>query len=277
MIVTPQDAERIRDGRKTQHRLLVQTDTVVFQRRRRAGGRRGPIVAVPSESPAQRDPWQPKIGTQLSFQAPGDTRTVVTITDFHRETLGSIDDASVRAEGHKTIDQFKTSWISRHDRAWAQLAPDRVAWLHAPYGRPRADRRLERLEEIIAGPLARFDTRWAHREVWAITFAPNTDEDFRALADFGHGDDRGYASTPAQAIPDEQQAVSDKWLERFATGARVGEDTALRRELAEATHALLRARQHARRLGIDIDGEVHGIETRRDKIIAKLERQRPAA
>jgi hypothetical protein len=275
--VTQQEADWIRKGLKTEHRILAQDTVVEFQRRRRPGGRRAPLTVVPSESPAQRIPQQPKPDTVISIRCPGDGAVAVRITNVRREPLSSVDKRAARAEGHKDIDAFKTWWIARHDRDWAQREPDRVAWLHAPYGRPRADQHIQRLEDVIAGPLARFDARWAHRDVYVMTLKAEPVEDFRALADFGHGDDRGYATSPAQAIPDEHQAVSDRWLDRFAKGARVGEDEALRRELAEATQALSRAREHARRLGMDIDGEVHGIETRRDKIIAKLERQRPAA
>lgn len=290
MRVTQQEAERVRKGLKTEHRFLVEEDKRVFQRRRRAGGRRGPLVAVPSESPAERAPWQPKLGASLSVQALGAESVPVVITGFRRELLGAADQKAARAEGHKTLDDLKTWWIARHDRDWAQREPDRHAWFHAPYGRPGVDRRLQALEEVIAGPIVRFNNRWADREVWVVTFAVEAPEHVRLLAPGGRGDDRGYSDTviarakrmdprpfsPVSEI-DEPEGVGDRWLARFAEGARVGEDHALRRELAEVTQGLLRARDHARRLGVDIDGEVHGIETRRDRIIAKLERQRPAA
>lgn len=291
MRVTQQEARRILEGRKTQHRFLVVEEARVVQRKRRLGGRRGPLVAVPSESPAVHQPFEPRLGGMLTVSAPDLDPVRVEIIAFTREMLGAVDQAAARAEGHRTVEEFKTWWIARYDRDWAQREPDRVAWFHAPYGRYAADRHLDRLEEVIAGPLARFDARWAQREVWAVTIAPEIADNVRILAPQGRGDDRHYTDSVVARAPrrdqqrpfspvseiDEPEGVGDRWLARFAEGARVGEDLALRRELAEVTQHLLRARDHARRLGVDIDGEVHGIETRRDRIIAKAERQRPAA
>lgn len=220
MRVTQQEARRILEGRKTQHRFLVVEETRVTQRRRHAGGLRGPLVAVPSESPAVHRPFTPKVGGMLTVSAPGLPPTRVQITGFTREPLGAIAFRDVLAEGHRTTDEFKTWWIARHDREWAQREPDPHAWFEAAYGRPAADRRLQGLEDVIAGPLARFDTRWAGREVWAVTLQVQTTAGFLGIALDGHGDEHGYTTSPSETVPGIPQVVEPAVQERISAEGR---------------------------------------------------------
>lgn len=280
MRVTQQEARRILEGRKTQHRFLVVEEARVVQRKRRLGGRRGPLVSVPSESPAVHQPFEPRLGGMLTVSAPGMDPVRVQITHVARETLGKIEFRDVLAEGHKTTDLFKGWWIARHDREWAQREPDPVAWLKAPYGRHHADRRLQQLEDVIAGPLARFDTRWAHREVWTVTFRRDTAHGFLGIAIDGHGDEHGYTTSPSETVLGIDEVVEPATLQRYADRGR--EFDAMRRAgVAEILIDRLRAldaeivewKHQGQANGFNLRSQVKRLQQARDGIEREIRQQ----
>lgn len=276
MIVTATEARQILEGRKTQHRVPV-VDPEPF--RRRARGSRTPY------GPEQTTrPFTPTLDLLVPIRRPetaddGRQTTVVAChikivaCVWHTDALADLDDRAVRASGHKTLDAYRAHWLGVHDRDWTtrHVKPFQDALAAHGASSPWTVQAQRQFDEKAA---ERWQTRWADRPAWGFSFTVDQAQDVRSLAPVGRGDDRGY--TTATGLDGEGEAVDDTWLNRFAQGSRIVHDDAARAELAAASHALLKARDHARRCGVDVDAEVHGIEKRRDKILAKLD-QRPAA
>lgn len=110
----------------------------------------------------------------------------IILTAVRRERLGLLDFDAARAEGFRTTLHFKVYWVAIHDKAWVEK------W-------------DEGEDTYDAAAVARFEKRWAPKEVWVLTFERDHSERPRLLA---HRNARAnYVEHPAQAMPHEPEAV----------------------------------------------------------------------
>ena len=173
-------------------------------------------------------PCRWKVGHDYAVERPTGVPTDarIQITAVRDELLGDIDYAGLRAEGHKTRDEFADAWLCQHDRAWPP-----VENCHACDGDGTTDcdqcwDGQVRVHPLDAHPchacggtgeqfadisyddiIARFDDRHAQTRVWVITFT---------LADVGRyltpaarpaGSVLGYTSNLRNAMPDEPEVI----------------------------------------------------------------------
>jgi hypothetical protein len=170
---------------------------------------------------------------------------------------------AARAEGHRTRDDFKAAWVRRHDRAWVDR---QEAWATGP------DELLS--DEVL---VERFDQRHAERPVWALFFEVDRAHVPRLLH---RQSERGYTTTPRDAVPDEPEAVDAATQTRITAEARRRDtmrrgwlDQHLLDERASLEQRLDRARELARQRGIDVRQDVRIIERRIAAIERKATRQ----
>lgn len=172
--------------------------------------------------------------------------------------LGEPTFPEARAAGHVTVTAFKVAWVTEHDPAWMTKEP--------------------RDENAI---IARYDTRHARRLAWTLTvrvrasqnpsrlllarpsiydprrdpFSPSYD---RTLENIDTEEDRGYTSTPARALDDAGDALTDaEYKTHISHDARDREERRKAQQRFEREHAGFPARvaaaeaaTRARRVGL---------------------------
>jgi hypothetical protein len=221
---------------------------------------------VPVKPGEGRPPF--RIGHSYAVQ-PGPGRAAlarVVVLEAEHELLGDVGFEQARAEGHRTTDDFKVAWVRQHDRAWLRRQePDPPADGSDPEPVP---------DELL---IERFDRRHADRPVWAIGFQLDTSHRPRFMHRLS---ERGYTANERDAVPEEPEAVDAATQERFAAEAR--ERDPVRRgwldqqqldERRGLEQQLSRARELARRRGIDVRNDVRVIERRIASIVRKATRQ----
>lgn len=181
-------------------------------------------------------PCRWKVGHDYAVERPTGVPTDarIQITAVRDELLGDIDYHGIRAEGHKTRDEFADAWLCQHDRAWPP-----VENCHACDGDGTTDcdecwDGQVRVHLLDAHPcqscggtgeqfadigyddiIARFDDKHAQTRVWVITFT---------LADVGRyltpaarpaGSVLGYTTNLRNAMPDEPEVIDGTTLRRY--------------------------------------------------------------
>lgn len=159
----------------------------------------------------------------------------ILLTDVRRELLGAIDFKAARAEGFRTVQDFKAYWLGLHDANWVERQED-----------------TELTDEQIQD---RFYQRWALKEVWVLSFELDRTERPRLLADRNAKSD--YVDTSARALAHEPEAVDTATQIRFSREGHQGfmareAQRELDRERMGAEERLRQVRIDARAKGVDI-------------------------
>jgi hypothetical protein len=190
----------------------------------------------------------------------------IILTDVRRELLGAIDYEAVRAEGFRTVPDFKAYWLGLHDKAWTERNREEVAeeywddWL--------AERGADR-----------FYQRWAFKEVWVLTFELDRTERPRLLADRNAKAD--YVEAPARALDHEPEAVDASTQDRFSKEGHHGfvareKQREIDRERLAVHDRLQRVQTEARAAGVDIVQFELGILQRLRAAERKIHQRRAA-
>lgn len=211
MIITSQEARQVLAGRKTQIRVPVRDKRQVT----RTNG-----------TSYDSTPFHPHIGRRVPFsvlqQIDGKQRAVPQCTvlvetyrhDFLDDSLKgprpadaaadrAYDIVAVRAEGHKTTDEFKTTWVRRHDRPWINTQTQRLE--------------IEPSDSML---LERFAKRHADTAVWVVTFCTDPVARDRYLARSPTALESDYTFQPELAARDEHPAVDELTQRRISDEGR---------------------------------------------------------
>lgn len=176
---------------------------------------------------------------------PGRTRPAIgrmIVTRVERERLVEITHDDARAEGFRGVPEFARYWLHLYD---------------APY-RDALD--LATDEEV----LDRWRRRYGRVEVWAISFVLDRSATPRLLH---RQSERGYATDPREALPDEPEAV-DAWTqerltreanERAAAARRAEVEDLDARAIADRIDRLERA---ANLSGVDVSADLRNLHRR---------------
>ncbi len=166
----------------------------------------------------------------------------ILVTSVRREPVGAIDYPAARAEGFRTVDEFKVAWVRIHDAAWISreqidlldaLDPADVPWEH--FERFTISAPPAGIAPVTWVLLERFRQRHAATLVWVITFELIGDVP-RLLAPAGDvaGDDAdqpgeraaipsSYTVQPARALSEARAALGRPLsLGSCAAGAPAG-------------------------------------------------------
>lgn len=100
----------------------------------------------------------------------------IHVTAVRQEIVGEIAFADARAEGFPTTDDFKTYWVSVHDRAWLEHEKAMLDEAELDDGVV-----LDRDLWLARRSLDMFERRHARRPVWVITFTLHAEEEVRFL------------------------------------------------------------------------------------------------
>jgi uncharacterized protein YhfF len=179
MIFQPELVRLIRQGRKTQTRRLVKTSQSCRYK------------------PGKNYAVQPGRGEPAIAR--------IQITAVRQERLGDIAYTDARAEGFATTDDFKTYWISVHDKAWLEHENRMLDEAEHDDGVV-----LDRDTWIKRRSLDMFEQWHADKNVWVIAFLLDATPRFLALRS-----DELYTTNPARALPGEPEAVDEdtqKWI-----------------------------------------------------------------
>lgn len=245
MKLPAQQLAQVRAGRKTQHRVWVQTAREVARKN--------------GTSYTSR-PFTPTVGHTVKMTSEKATPVFVTITSAHTEPLGTITFTDVLAEGHKTTDEFRAWWVTHRDTQWVRnQQPD------------------------TTGLLARFDDRHAERLVWAMVFTLDRSDRPRYIAKDNRFDHEGrcYTENPSEAVEGIDEPVDDvmqRWYtadahERFQ-GMPGRREQAL---LAEAQNLSRRLKQSVRSMDVSDIEVAARLQRIRDEIKALEDMRRNAA
>ena len=224
----------------------------------------------------------------------------IQVTDTRVEPLGHITPADAQREGFRTTTAFKRTWIHLHDAGWLDQAEalldftlpvgdEQLAALDP--GEARVIRRqLADLEQagsvehtgggwlplsnaLDQAILHRFNTRWAHKPVWVITFQLEHDTVRWLRAGMGReGSDRDtgdYTRSPGDALDQDAPPVDDAVLAQYAARASFVSEQRRAAQLAETQaarevlelHERLRALE-TRPAGADVTRELRLIRRR---------------
>lgn len=185
-----------------------------------------------------------RVGQTHAVQ-PGRGRAAVgriLLTDVRREAVVAITLPDAVAEGFRGVADFARTWIHHYDPAY------RPALEHA------SDPEV----------LDRFAARFADQEVWVLTFELDETADPRFLH---RHSERGYTSSPRDAVEDEPEAIDEATQRRITEQAnqrdeerRMAQQEQARRrvsaDLRDAKLRMMAAERRARSLGLDIRSEV---------------------
>lgn len=288
MIFPSDQARKAVAGRKTMTRRVVRAPKPVVGRTKNG-----------SRYEYTSKPWRPRIGQREAVQ-PGTGRDAigyVVITGFRQERLGEIlADVpaallDVRAEGYATRAQFAHQWMVQHDPDWPPLEEELCPACegHAAVdaaGRPDPDGGFPCLEcelGVIFVPTApddpevildRFRERHADTLVWVIEFKPERDTPrLLSPADRPRGDDIGYTTTVAGAMPDEPEAVDEVTQARITRQAHERAiETAQQRRRREQAELDARVSEFCAEMGIP-DSDHQARARIRDGIEAGIRRR----
>lgn len=252
MILGARDRSLVLLGRKTMHRLSVHDPRIVTRR---------------NGTTYESRPTRPRPGVLLDVHpAPGrPAQFRVAVTDVRFEMLGAIDFQDARAEGFRSVADFKRSWLHEHDQAWILEQGD-------------VD------DERVA---ARFHRRFDGKPVWVVSFRLDVEHEARLLAaaDMARPTDlpeesataRGYTNSPARAMRGNPgEAISPALLEVYTEDARQRHsgrpgrrEEQIRRRMKTLAHRAVRLGAE----GVDVSQELDRLEQHLDV----LEQQRKAA
>lgn len=248
MIFTAQNAGGILRGEKTQTRQLTHPDDTRHPKT-------GPIQQIVR---AGRDKHGHPISTiryrtgRTYAVQPGPGRPAtgrIVITDIHLEKLADITHPDAQAEGHQTTNDFRQAWVRLHDKAWTErtLNPDDTTDHQAL------------IQE-------RFNQRWAHQQVWAITIQLDRTDTPRLLTAKPGLQRADYTTNPTRAAPHEPEPLTQTQWERHVkhnAGLTHAQWQALHqahrdrdRELLAFDERLNQAQRAARQRHIDITHEL---------------------
>lgn len=265
MIFPADQASKVAAGRKTMTRRLVR-----FQERKQGKTKNGSRYEYTTK------PWRPRIGQREAVQpGPGrDAIGYVVVTGYRQEPLGEILTdipaalLDVRQEGFKTRAEFADHWMRQHDPDWPPLEEELCPACegHAAVdqsGRPDPEGGFPCLEcelGVIFVPstpdpddtLERFRQRHADTLVWVIEFKPERDTPrLLSPADRPRGDDIGYTTSVAGAMPDEPEAVDEVTQARLTRQVREREiETAQQRRRREQDELEARVAEFCAEMGI---------------------------
>lgn len=176
MIVTPQEARRIIQGRQTQLRIL------------------SPAPHAGTDTPIQPGWHKPTVGR-------------ARIHSTRQQRLGDITFHEACAEGHRHTGMFKVAWVRQHDPHWINRHKVDLVAVYDDHCSIVDWILCKRFDEHWA------DEVCTVLELQAIHDEPRylaTQRDTLT----GHAD-RGYTTRPSRAI-DDLECVDDRTLERFA-------------------------------------------------------------
>lgn len=256
MIVTRTQAHQVIAGRKTQARVTVKAEREVTR---------------PNNTTYTSVPFVPQVGgtftvTLRDTPDTGREDLHIKIADVAvdpgtgkpaPQRLGDIDYHGVRAEGHKTTDDFKMWWVTHHDRAWyLKQAPD----------------------ELSPGDVvARFDNRHADNSVWVVTLTIDHDARPRMLH---KNSEIGYTTNPSLAMAGESEAVDRVTQEAISRAGR--ELDALRamgaaeeslEDLRDIDRQIVKWRTFGLRSGVNVRDQVRMLQQVRSGLERKVREQ----
>lgn len=260
MIFRPELARQIRAGTKTQTRRPVQTTTTNGQTR----------IQPCRYQPGKHYAVQPGRGQQATCR--------IHIDAVRTEQLGDIAYTDARAEGFRSTDEFKTYWISIHEKAW--LEHENAMLTEAEHDDGVT---LDRDTWITRRSLDMFQARHAHKTVHVITFHLHHEETLRLLA---LQSDELYTNNHARAIRDEPEAVDEHWQQRITEQAGTvqrqwGSIEQARRDrdraLLSREDQILRLRRAARLRSVDASRELWALQnmlatSSDERFVAKVQR-----
>lgn len=185
------------------------------------------------------------------------------IVDVYAQRLADMTPADARAEGYDGRDPvtaFIRAWIRTHEPAWRQALDDDLVEPHE-------------LRD-------RWDTHHAPHAVWVVRFELDTTAQPRLLA---LQSERGYTAQPAQALPEEPEAVDAATQAAISRAASTRDDeirAARRRATAQdvadqaATLApiLDQLARRAERDGIDVRDDLRMMGHLADRVADKARR-----
>lgn len=135
-----------------------------------------------------------------------------TITVVTRGPLGTLTAEHARAEGHDTVTAFEIAFVERHDRAWLNR---QVAYLIGQGTRPK-----EAEATRTTWALARYQQRWAPRDVWLLEITAVHDIPvFLAPASRPKHSELGYVHSSSQAIDDTERVLVTSLHRRWRSDA----------------------------------------------------------
>lgn len=185
MILTPAETRAVLARRKTMVRLPVASRDGVT--------RRCPVTIGSSHA------VQPGAGEPAAAQ--------VAIVNVRREPAGAITPADAKAEGNRTVEWWKQAWVRRHDAAWMKREHVELADVFG--------------DDVVPFILLkRFEERWAHVEVWVVSFDLTEAKPlFMATAPVA-GKSGDYTTSRGRSI-DPDAPVDRLTQERYAKAALV--------------------------------------------------------
>lgn len=195
----------------------------------------------------------------------------IFVTDVERDRLGNISFDDARAEGFRTTNEFKLSWVQHHDRLWVRQQEAMMAEASKINDRLGVSASDEVQEVLAEQSLFRFGERHADRDVWVIRFELDRSHRPRLLAPASRGerdgDEHGYTDNPRRALRDEPEAIDRQSLEQYIVDAHTREAgrPGRREEVlkSRARSLAVRLRQEtiaADRNGVDVTNELDQIE-----------------
>lgn len=123
----------------------------------------------------------------------------VLITNIRLQQLTDITHRDAQAEGHQTTNDFRQAWVHLHDKAWVTRTLN------------LDDTTDDQAQALI---LARFDQRWTHQQVWAITIQPDRTDTPRLLTAKPGLQRADYTTNPTRAAPHEPEPLTQTQWER---------------------------------------------------------------
>lgn len=252
MIFRPELAKQIRAGAKTQTRRL----------------------------PRKGEPCRYKPGKDYAVQ-PGRGQAAtcrIHIDAVRTERLGDIAYTDARAEGFRSTDDFKTYWVSIHDKAWLEHEKAMLAEAEHDDGVT-----LDHDTWIARRSLDMFEANHANKTVHVITFHLYHADTVRLLA---LRSDELYTNNHARAIRDEPEAVDEDTQKRITAQAGTvqrqwGSIEQARRDqdraLLSREDQIVRLRRAARLRSIDASRELWALQNMLptasdDRFVAKVQK-----
>ena len=169
MILTPAETRAVLARRKTMVRLPVASRDGVT--------RRCPVTIGSSHA------VQPGAGEPAAAQ--------IAIVNVRREPAGAITPVDAKAEGNRTVEWWKQAWVRRHDAAWMKREHVELADVFG--------------DDVVPFILLkRFEERWAHVEVWVVSFW--LDEVKPSYLAPGNG----YTSDGSRSVDSEHRMVTGR-------------------------------------------------------------------
>jgi hypothetical protein len=219
MIFLPELARKIARGEKTQTRRPIkpipgeQSPMIVSrktgQTKPRPASRRDPVTAMVNGQPVLACKYL--IGHTYAVQ-PGrgkDGICHILVENVQAEPAGAITYTAARAEGFRTTDEFKATWVRLYDARWIASQEETTD----EDGVITTDRHL-----MTSDLVPRFDEHHADTLVWAITFRVDTEHRPRLMR--ARPNEAGdYTETALDAMRGEPEAIPAGLLDYYTKDA----------------------------------------------------------